>query len=174
MRIARFSGAALLGCASALHFAWGQGSSWPARDRKSLTDAVAGTSQLPTPAACRTVGAALAVSAALAGGFGADRSAARLARAGVAGVLILRGLTGVAGRTAMIAAWTPSERFTELDRRCYGPLCLVMGALVATGSIGGREMMTAESIADLDGSLWIDVPAMRRTVTSIAWSRSSP
>ena len=50
---------------------------------------------------------------------------------GVALVLAGRGAVGVAGRTGSIVPWTPSAHFTELDKRRYGPLCI----LLATGAL---------------------------------------
>lgn len=57
-------------------------------------------------------------------------------RAGVFGVALVlagRGAVGVAGRTRSIVPWTPSTHFNDLDKRCYGPLCILLasGALLA-------------------------------------------
>ncbi len=55
----------------------------------------------------------------------------RLRRTGAAGTALAlgtRGALGVAGRTGTIVPWSPSERFTKLDRRFYGPLCLALSA----------------------------------------------
>jgi len=52
---------------------------------------------------------------------------------GVAVVLAGRGAVGVAGRTGRIVPWTPSAHFNDLDKRYYGPLCLLLssGALLS-------------------------------------------
>jgi len=55
-------------------------------------------------------------------------------RAGVFGVALAgRVAVGVAGRTGSIVPWTPSTHFNDLDKRCYGPLCILLasGALLA-------------------------------------------
>src|SRR5579859_3888278 len=72
--------------------------------------AVAGTAEMHSPASCFVVGTALAGAAAVVGG---DRRLARLARASVAAVLIVRGsdLPGRYHRPAR--AWTLSEHFGD-------------------------------------------------------------
>jgi len=121
-----------LAAVAALHALWGTGSAWPAADRDRLAEAVAGTRDMPPPAACFVVAAALTTGAALVGGAGGDGRLARLARAGVAGGLLARGVAGVTGRTALLVPWTPSAGFQALDRRRYGPFCLAVGAAAAT------------------------------------------
>lgn len=85
---------------------------------------------MPPAAACFAVGAGLATAAALVAGVGGQRRPVRLARTGVAVGLLLRGLTGVTGRTELLVPWTPSLRFQDIDRRAYGPLCLALGILI--------------------------------------------
>lgn len=124
-------GASLLAGAAALHVVWGRGSSWPAADRRALADVVAGTEEVPDARACLAVatllaGAAGTVAARPAGPVG------RTARGCIAAVLAVRGLTGLTGTTGLLVPWTPSIRFVELDRRCHGPLCLAIAALVAS------------------------------------------
>jgi len=44
---------------------------------------------------------------------------------------LIRGVTGLTGRTALLVPWAPAEEFVRHDRQYYGPLCLGIGALVA-------------------------------------------
>lgn len=122
------------GCACALagiaglHALWGCGSSWPAADRRRLADAVAGTDDMPPPAACFAVAATLTAAAALVAGAGGAGRRVQLARAAVAAGLLVRGGVGVTGCLPLLTPWTPSPAFVQLDRRRYGPLCLALGA----------------------------------------------
>lgn len=125
-------GAALLGCAAAIHVLWGTGSAWPARDRQDLADLVTGTEEFPGAAACITVAGLLAGAAALvASGAGGRPGVA--ARVAIAAGLAVRGVAGTVGATRVLVPWTPSDRFVRQDRRYYGPLCLLIAALVAAG-----------------------------------------
>lgn len=124
------TGAALIAGGSALHLAWGIGSSWPARDRRELAGLVVGTDEMPDRGPCFAVAVLLAGAAAT---VAADshRPLARAARACIAGGFAVRGLAGLTGRTRVLVPWTPSARFVELDRRIYGPLCFTISMLVA-------------------------------------------
>ncbi len=86
---------------------------------------------MPGALACGVVSAALAAAAALTAGVGADHPVAVLSRAAVAVALLARAGTGLAGRTGLLVPWTPSQHFVDLDRRLYGPVCGVVGTLVA-------------------------------------------
>jgi len=121
----------VLAAASVVHATWALGGSWPAADRRSLAESVAGSAEMPGALACGVVSAALAAAAALTAGVGADHSVAVLSRAAVAAALLARAGTGLAGRTGLLVPWTPSQHFVELDRRLYGPVCGVVGTLVA-------------------------------------------
>ncbi len=122
--------------ASALHVAWGVGSSWPYRDRRSLAEGVAGTARMPPPAACFTIGGGLAAAAAVVAGVGGRRPSAQLARSAVAAAFLIKGVAGVTGTTRYLVPWTPSEQFRQLDRRRYGPLCLGIGGAVVASMLG--------------------------------------
>jgi Protein of unknown function (DUF3995) len=141
-RLLALGSSAVLASVSALHVAWGFGSSWPFPDRDALAHEVAGTAEMPSPASCFVVGTALAGAAAVAAGVGGDQRLARLARASVAAALIIRGLTGLTGTTGRLVSWTPSGHFTEIDRRRYGPFCLGTGAAVAASMIRSRAVRT--------------------------------
>ncbi len=143
-RIAAGTTVGVLGVLSALHLAWGLGSSIPFRSRDELADAVVGTSLVPPPRACFAVAGALAAGAALAVPVapiapGVRRSALRV----MAGVFGLRGALGLLGRTDVVSPGSNSERFLRLDRRLYAPLCLALslGELAAarTGTQARRR-----------------------------------
>ncbi len=127
MRLTARLTASVLAALSALHLAWGFGSSFPFRSRAELADAVVGTSAVPPASACLAVAGALAAGAALIANLvpiapTLRRSAIR----GVASVLGLRGALGLMGKTEVLAPGSNSERFVRLDRRIYAPLCLVL------------------------------------------------
>ncbi|WP_199425329.1 DUF3995 domain-containing protein [Actinotalea solisilvae] len=128
-------GSAVLAAAAALHAVWAAGSAWPARDRRELANLVAGTDEFPGPVPCIAVAGALTLAAALvtseAGG-----ARGRAARAALTVGFAVRGVAGAAGATRVLVPWTPSDRFVAMDRRFYGPLCLVIAALVAAGLPG--------------------------------------
>ena len=111
-----------LAAASLVHAAWAFGVTWPAADRRSLAEAVAGSADMPGALACGVVSATLAAAAALTAGAGANHPVAVLSRAAVAAALLGRAGTGLAGRTSLLVPWTPSQHFVELDRRVYGPV----------------------------------------------------
>lgn len=123
--------AAILAGIAGLHVLWGAGAAWPVSDRGQLADAVAGTDEMPPPAACFAASGMLFTAAALTAGVGERRPLVRLARAGVAVGLLLRGVVGVTGATGLLVPWVPSTSFRARDRRWYGPLCLGLGSLVA-------------------------------------------
>lgn len=123
--------AGVLAGVAGLHAMWGAGAVWPARDRRQLADAVAGTEQMPPPGACFAVAGVLLAAAALVAGAGGQRRFVRLARAGVAAGLLVRGVTGVTGATGLLVPWAPSTSFRARDRRWYGPLCLALGSAAA-------------------------------------------
>lgn len=110
-----------------LHALWGAGAAWPASSRRQLADAVAGTEEMPPPGACFAVAGALLTAAALVAGAGGQRRTVRLARAGVAAGLLVRGVTGGHRRNRAAGA---------LDSLCElsspGP------ALVRTAVLGPR------------------------------------
>jgi hypothetical protein len=95
----------VLAALSALHVAWGFGSSVPFRSRGELADAVVGTATVPPPLSCFAVAGALAAGAALASGVAPVPPAWRrpLLRV-MAGVLGLRGGLGLFGKTDLRAA----------------------------------------------------------------------
>lgn len=132
--IATATTSSTLAALSALHTGWGLGASFPFASREQLADSVAGTSEVPGPPECFAVAALLTGAAALVADVApVGPTTRRIGLAGVALVLGGRGAAGVAGRTGSIVPWTPSAHFDRLDRRYYGPLCLLLaaGALVS-------------------------------------------
>jgi Protein of unknown function (DUF3995) len=117
-----------LGGVAVLHAAWARGSSFPARDRSSLADRVAGRETMPGALPCLAVAGALTAAAAVVGGAPVRRR--RAAVAATSAALLARGAVGLAAGMP-----TPSEspRFRRLDRALYSPACLVLGAAALTG-----------------------------------------
>jgi Protein of unknown function (DUF3995) len=121
---------------AALHAAWGAGSAWPMADRQALADAVIGAQQVPPPAACFAVSAALASAGALVAGLPRRRPVLRrIGVAGVVAVLAGRGALGMAGRTYLVSPGSTSARFARLDRRVYSPACLALAGLSALAAL---------------------------------------
>ncbi len=134
LRAASITTASALAGIAALHVGWGRGVSFPFEDRETLADSVAGSSATPGPRDRFAVAGMLTCAAGLVADVLPIGSTAR--RAGVFGVALVlagRGAVGVAGRTGSIVPWTPSTHFNDLDKRCYGPLCILLasGALLA-------------------------------------------
>jgi hypothetical protein len=134
MRAASNTTSSALAGIALLHVGWGCGASFPFHDRETLADTVAGARATPGPRDCFAVAGLLACAA----GLVADALpvGAAIRRAGVFGVALVlagRGLAGVTGRTESLVPWTPSTHFNDLDRRYYGPLCLLLasGALLS-------------------------------------------
>lgn len=124
--VSRATSAVLAGL-STLHAAWGFGSSFPFRDHTTLADTVAGARTVPRSRECFAVAGLLLTAAALVSDAVPLRAdVRRLGALGVATVLGGRGILGLTGRTDTVVPWTPSDRFTRLDRRYYGPLCLAL------------------------------------------------
>ena len=110
-----------------LHIAWGRGSSFPFAGQSELSDAVVGSRVVPSAAACYAVAAALVTASALVADAPiAPRRVRRLGRQAVGGVLAVRGIVGLTGRTDMLSPGSTSPRFRRLDRRYYSPLCLAL------------------------------------------------
>jgi len=73
--------------------------------------------------------------AAVAGVGGSDRLA-RIVRSGIALGFFIRGAAGVTGKTNRLVPWQPSSHLVALDRRYYGPPCLLI-SMAAAASITG-------------------------------------
>jgi hypothetical protein len=132
VQLARPAASGTLAALAVLHAAWATGSSWPARDRRRLGHLVAGTERMPGRTECATVACTLAASSALVAGVGGARPSARAARAFVCGAFLVRGGAGITGTTHHLVRWTLAAEFVDRDRRWHGPLCLGIGAAIAT------------------------------------------
>jgi hypothetical protein len=132
-RLPRYVTSATLAGIGGLHVAWGRGSTFPFPTDAELTDTVAGSSVVPSPAACNAVAVALFAASALVIDVPiGPRWVRTTGRMVVAGVLGVRGAAGVSGRTSELVGWSVSPRFRRLDRRYYGPLCLALSLGAAT------------------------------------------
>jgi Protein of unknown function (DUF3995) len=132
-RLPQYCTSAALAAIAGIHVAWGRGSSFPFATHAELTDAVVGSPVQPSPAACNAVAAALLAASALVIDVPiAPRFVRRTGRVVLAGVLGARGVAGVSGRTDALVPGSVSPRFRRLDRRYYGPLCLVLALGAAT------------------------------------------
>jgi len=67
-RHAELAAAGLAGLAG-LHIAWAAGSSWPLRDRATLSEAVIGHGRFPSPVACLAVAGVLTTGSAFVAGW---------------------------------------------------------------------------------------------------------
>lgn len=124
----------VLGGISALHVYWAFGGFWPGKDQRSLSNAVIGMKGARAmPSLSLTMLVALLL-------FGA--ALLPLVKASLLPLILpptlvqigLAGLTGVFGLRGL-ATYTRTWRrihcvapFSFLDRYCYGPLCLLVGA----------------------------------------------
>jgi hypothetical protein len=119
---------------SALHVAWGLGSSFPLASREELADVVIGGPTVPSSSACIAVAAAVGTgSAFMVDPVPIPRSVRRAGLLGMSLVLGTRAVLGWTGHTKSISPGSNSSRFRRLDRRLYSPACayLAAGALVA-------------------------------------------
>ena len=118
---------------AAVHFYWGLGGLWPARNATSLARAVVGArgiTRMPAATACLTVAAVL-----VAIGSWPLYATAVLpaispswfvyaAGTAIAAIFLAR---GVAPYLVIWRRRTPEQPFVSLDRWLYGPLCLALG-----------------------------------------------
>ena len=110
---------------AALRVAWGLGATWPYADAATLSDRVVGADAVPSPPACFAVAGLLGIAAALVRGAPQRWPVVNgIGRAGVASVLAVRGVLGVAGRTDRVVPGSISPAFRRRDRFAYAPLCL--------------------------------------------------
>jgi hypothetical protein len=56
----------------------------------------------------------------------------RIGRHAVAGVLAIRGVTGICGHTDLLSPGSASTKFRSLDRTFYSPMCLALAVGAAT------------------------------------------
>ncbi len=125
--------------ASALHVAWGRGSTFPFASEAALTANVVGSSRAPSPAACVGVAACLGTAAVVVA-VPARGRLHQLALAALAAGFATRATFGFAGRTDLLVPGSASPTFRRNDRRVLSPLCvaLALGIAIPTWRIGGR------------------------------------
>lgn len=118
-----------------LHAVWASGSSWPARNKKRLAEAVVGNSK-----AMPGVGATAGVAAAAIGGgivvggaFGEGCGVVALRRVMGLG-LLARAVVDEERLMDGLGLPQSGKRFSELDQRYYRPLCVVLGIAVLLGA----------------------------------------
>lgn len=127
----------LLIAISALHLAWAAGATWPAEDETALALRVAGfrgVRSMPPRGASVAVAMALAIAAHIvfaAAGLMPGIAADALYRPALMALALVFTGRGLAPYTPQWRALTPEQPFARLDRRYYGPLCLLIAALCA-------------------------------------------
>jgi len=119
--------------ASALHVAWGRGSTFPFASDGALTANVVGSSRAPSPASCFGVAACLGMAAAVVA-VPARGRLHQLALAALATGFATRATFGFAGRTDLLVPGSASPTFRRNDRRVLSPLCaaLALGIAIPT------------------------------------------
>ncbi len=125
MSLLAFAISSLLLIPAALHLLWAIGYWTPIRDEAQLARAVVGApgiTRMPSAVACAVVAVGLIFAALLPhlGWFPFRKLLLSL----FAAIFLLR------GGAAFLPVWrklVPEQRFATLDRRFYGPLCLLVG-----------------------------------------------
>lgn len=127
---------------AAVHLAWAAGSTFPATSEGDLARMVTGFARrdhMPPRAASALVAGALGVVAYVALALGSVCGWPFWTWSLPAAGMVVAFFFFARGVAAYVPAWralVPQEPFASLDRRYYGPLCLVIGAgftLLATG-----------------------------------------
>ncbi len=114
---------------SALHLLWAFRVWVPIRSEAALARATTGfpgATTMPSPLLCALVAGVLLIGATLP--YWPESPLRSLMIWGMAAVFVGRGAITY---TAFWRKLTPVEPFATLDRRYYGPLCLILGALSA-------------------------------------------
>ena len=123
-----------------LHVGWGLRVPMPGVDGARVADAVVGSDEMPSPAACFAVAVALAAAALLVAGVPSRWP--RLRRVGQTGVAVVlggRALLGATGRTDLVAPGPTSVQFRKWDRALYSPLCAALAAGAIRAATRGRR-----------------------------------
>ncbi|MCU1487397.1 MAG: hypothetical protein JWN67_4143 [Actinomycetia bacterium] len=129
----------VLGAIGLLHVWWGVRPR-PA-DGSRATDAIVGSGEAPSRAACFVVAGLLGVaSAGVAGLPRRPRWISRVIQAGAAVSLGARGAFGLAGRTDLLVPGSTSPTFRKWDRRVYAPLCVALAAGAGTAAMGSSAV----------------------------------
>jgi hypothetical protein len=121
-----WASAGVLLAIAVVHLSWAAGASWPARDRVSLSLAVAGRAVLPSNVACLVVGGGLIVMAGV-----VLRSGSPLAKLAIALLFVARGTLGFV--EPLLRREIIGTPYLLYSRYMYTPLSLALGAAVACG-----------------------------------------
>jgi hypothetical protein len=128
---------------AAIHAYWGLGGVWPGRDEADCARRVVGSRgvrRMPGPVPSFAVAAllliAMLVVLSLGGWIDLPLPAGLVSIVSAAAALVFLG-RGIAGFTPAWRRLTPEQPFATLDVRYYSPLCLAVGAGLATLALQG-------------------------------------
>ncbi len=135
-RLAGGAAVGALGAATALHGIWAIGSTWPSTHHDALADLVVGRRPFPGSGLCWAATGLLASATAVTATHAdllplrcaGDSPPARRAATVLAGVLAIRGATGLVASGLGLGTATPQYRRWNLA--LYSPLCLGLAGLV--------------------------------------------
>jgi hypothetical protein len=120
---------------AALHILWAIGFWWPIRDEARLTAAVVGApgmTRMPGAVPCALVAVALITAA-----WWPWFAPAAVRSLGLWAMVTVFALRGIAPWLPVWRRLVPQEPFATLDRRAYGPLCLLIAALMVAVAVKG-------------------------------------
>ncbi|WP_314138927.1 DUF3995 domain-containing protein [uncultured Plantibacter sp.] len=126
--VARILSTTGLAGVSVLHAVWATGSPWPAKDEKTLAEAVIGShGPMPGVAPTLVVAGGTAGAALLASGALGEGRVQRLGLRAIGTVMLMRALFG--GNAAIAAMGLPpaGRTFRQLDSHFYRPLTALLG-----------------------------------------------
>jgi hypothetical protein len=133
--------------AAAIHALWATGTNWPGTDRIDLARKVVGSETFPTNRDTWIVVGLLATATSLTVAASRGLRNHRLRRlvglgaSGVAAVLALRGVGGLALSTARLLSGSKVP-FVSRDLLMYSPLCLVLAAATASATMSRPQPST--------------------------------
>jgi len=119
-----------------LHLLWAAGSHWPAVDEKTLAKTVvgsAGIQKMPSRLASLIVAVVLAGAAHVVlayAGLMPGFMLFRMYRILLVAMILVFSFRGLAAYIPQWRAMTPEQPFARLDQTRYGPLCIVIAALL--------------------------------------------
>jgi len=117
-------------CVSALHAYWAFGGRWPGEDDLSLAKTVVGTREMPSASLTLIVAALIFLASLLPLVKVALLPSVLppvLTQTGLALLTAVFGLRGLVTYTPIWRLKASEEPFTTLDRRYFGPLCILLG-----------------------------------------------
>jgi len=127
----------VLAAIGAVHILWGARIWWPVGDEARLTAIVLGAKgavRMPSALACYAVALMMALCAIWVMMLAQWIVVLPdwLIQIGGVGMAMMFFIRGAAAYTPAFAQITPQPQFRQMDRRIYGPLCLVLGGAVVT------------------------------------------